>query len=72
MTDEWLSTRKAAKLIGITDHTLYRYVDQGKLPAFRIGRVIRYRRSDVEAFITRSRIHPKTVTTKFSNTTMEE
>jgi excisionase family DNA binding protein len=56
--DEWLSTGGAAKLLGITPRTLYRLVDEGQLPAYKFGRVIRLRRSEVLEFITASRVEP--------------
>ena len=46
---EWLSTQEAARRLGITTRTLYRFVDQGELPAYRMGRVIRLQASDVDA-----------------------
>ena len=58
---EWLSTQEAARRLGITTRTLYRFVDQGELPAYRMGRVIRLQASDVDHFIEGSRIQPGTL-----------
>lgn len=58
---DWLSTADAAKSLGITPRTLYRFIDQGELPAYRFGRVIRVKRTDVDAFIEQSRIEPGTL-----------
>lgn len=58
---DWLSTADAAKSLGITPRTLYRFIDQGDLPAYRFGRVIRVKRTDVDAFIEQSRIEPGTL-----------
>ena len=58
---EWLSTQEAARRLGITTRTLYRFVDQGEIPAYRMGRVIRVQASDVDAYIERSRIQPGTL-----------
>lgn len=55
---EWLSTQDAARRLGITPRTLYRFIDLGELPAYRLGRVIRLKADDVEAFIDASRIEP--------------
>lgn len=55
---EWLSTADAAKALGITPRTLYRFIDAGDLPAYRFGRVIRVKQSDVDAFIEAARIQP--------------
>ena len=58
---EWLSTQEASRRLGITTRTLYRFVDQGDLPAYRMGRVIRLKATDVDSFIEGSRIEPGTV-----------
>ena len=58
---EWLSTAEAAKRLGITARTLYRFIDQGELPGYRFGRVIRIKASDVNDFIDQSRIEPGTL-----------
>lgn len=55
---DWLSTQAAAKRLGITPRTLYRFIDLGELPAYRLGRVIRLKATDVDAFIEGSRIEP--------------
>jgi excisionase family DNA binding protein len=55
---EWLSTQEAARRLGITPRTLYRFIDHGDLPAYRFGRVIRLRAHEVEKFIESSRIKP--------------
>jgi putative molybdopterin biosynthesis protein len=58
---EWLSTQEAARRLGITTRTLYRFVDLGELPAYRMGRVIRLQATDVDEFISKSRIEPGTL-----------
>ncbi len=55
---EWLSTQDAARRLGITPRTLYRFIDLGELPAYRLGRVIRLKADDVATFIEASRIEP--------------
>ena len=55
---QWLSTQAAARRLGITPRTLYRFIDHGELPAYRFGRVIRLRAHEVDAFIESSRIKP--------------
>lgn len=54
----WLSTAQAADLLGIKPPTLYRLIDRGEVPAYRIGRVIRLIEWDVVAYIDRARISP--------------
>jgi excisionase family DNA binding protein len=54
----WMSTQEAARRLGVTTRTLYRFVDEGALPAYKMGRVFRLQRSDVDAFIERARVVP--------------
>lgn len=60
-TVNWLSTNDAAQALGITPRTLYRFINQGDLPGYRFGRVIRVKRADIDAFIEASRIEPGTL-----------
>ena len=53
--------RRPPKRLGITNRTLYRFIDEGLLPAYRFGRVIRLQQKEVDAFIQRSRIEPGTL-----------
>lgn len=58
---EWLSTGEAARILGITARTLYRFIDEGQVPAYRFGRVIRLKSGEVEAFVESCRIVPGTI-----------
>lgn len=55
---QWLSTAAAAKRLGVTPRTLYRFIDEDDLPAYRFGRVIRLKKTDVDAYIEACRIEP--------------
>jgi excisionase family DNA binding protein len=55
---DWMSSGEAAEVLGLRTRTLYRLIDEGQLPAYRFGRVIRLRRNEVEAFIDHCRIAP--------------
>ena len=48
-----MGTRDAAEHLGVTLRTLYRFIDEGHLPAYKMGRVIRLRSDDVAAFASR-------------------
>jgi excisionase family DNA binding protein len=54
----WLSTKEAAERLGVTLRSLYRFIDEGGLAAYKFGRVIRLKEADVDAFIESSRIVP--------------
>lgn len=55
---EWLSSKEAARRLGITPRTLYRLIDEGQLPAYKFGRVIRLQQAEVDEFIAQARIQP--------------
>ncbi|MDA8035463.1 MAG: helix-turn-helix domain-containing protein [Actinomycetota bacterium] len=57
----WMSTKEAAAYLGINLRTLYRFIDEGDLPAYRFGRVIRLRQGELDTFIEHARILPGTL-----------
>lgn len=64
MTEEMLSEKEAARAIGFSAETLRQWRRRGGGPRFfTIGRAIRYRKSDVEAWLSvrclRPRAHSK-------------
>ena len=51
-----LSTREAAKSLGISDRTLFKMTaPRGPIPAIRFGRVVRYSPDDLRAWIKQFR-----------------
>ncbi|HEY9294161.1 MAG TPA: helix-turn-helix domain-containing protein [Microlunatus sp.] len=51
-TEPLLSLKELSALVGVPVNTLYRWRYQGEGPkAYRLGRHVRYRRSDVEAWL---------------------
>ena len=46
-----LTYREAARLLQVSDRTVWTLVDRGDLPAVRFGRTVRIDRRDLEAFI---------------------
>ncbi|HWE67370.1 MAG TPA: helix-turn-helix domain-containing protein [Acidimicrobiales bacterium] len=60
MTGEkaWVGTKEAAARLGITLRSLYRFIDEGDLVAYKFGRVIRLKEEDINQFIEACRIQP--------------
>lgn len=61
MPEQWLGTKEASERLGITLRTLYRLIDEGQIPAYKFGRVIRLQSADVENFVSAARIEPGTL-----------
>jgi excisionase family DNA binding protein len=55
---QWMGTREACERLGVTLRTLYRFIDEGQMPAYKMGRVIRMKSTDIDDFIERMRIEP--------------
>lgn len=54
----WLSVQAAAAELEVTTRTIYRFINDGKLAAYRIGRVYRILRTDLEEFLRSSALRP--------------
>lgn len=54
----WLGTTEAAEVLGVVPRTLYRMIDEGLIPAYKMGRVIRLKASDLDAFLETTRVQP--------------
>ena len=61
MAIRWLSSSAASDRLGVSLRTLYKFIDEGLVPAYKLGRVIRLKESEVDAFIESSRITPGTL-----------
>jgi excisionase family DNA binding protein len=49
---------EAADYLGVVLRTLYKFLDEGVIPAYKLGRVIRLKREDIDAFLESQRIVP--------------
>ena len=56
LDDEFLTVAEIAGILKLNQQTIRNWIDQGSLPALRVGRRVRVRRSDFEALLERSRI----------------
>lgn len=47
---------QAARMLGISRRMVFEFRSKGELPCVKLGRLIRYRVSDIHAFLERKRI----------------
>jgi excisionase family DNA binding protein len=52
MLREVMDIRQASEYLGISDDTLYRYANEGVMPAFKIGNRWRFKRSLLDSWMT--------------------
>ncbi len=53
LEDTFLTVAEVAELLKLNQQTVRNWIDQGSLPALRVGRRVRIRRSDLERMLER-------------------
>jgi excisionase family DNA binding protein len=49
--ERFLSARQVAKMLGVSRKWVYVSAREGKLPSYRFGGVLRFRRSEIETWV---------------------
>lgn len=49
--EETITVPEVAKMLRLSRQTIYNFVRDGKLPCFKIGTKVRFRRADIEALM---------------------
>lgn len=55
----FMTAEEVSHLLGLKKSTIYALVKRGELPAYQFGKSVKFKRSDLEAYIERSRINVK-------------
>ncbi len=56
-----MGTTEACAYLGVVLRTLYKLIDDGEIRAYKVGRVIRLRKADVDAFLEAHVVEPGTL-----------
>ena len=51
MDDRWRSVQEIAKYLGVSTDSVYRWVEQRGLPVHRVGRLLRFKCSEVDEWV---------------------
>jgi len=49
--DRWLSVEEICKYLGISNDTVYRWIDKRDMPASKVGRLWKFKRSEVDEWV---------------------
>ncbi len=49
--ERWFSSKEIAQYIGINKDTLQRWITDGKIPCHRVGRLWKFKISEIDAWI---------------------
>ncbi|MGZ3634331.1 MAG: helix-turn-helix domain-containing protein [Parachlamydiaceae bacterium] len=50
-TERWLSVEEIAAHLGLSKETIYRWLDKEKIPAHRVGRLWKFKASEVDQWV---------------------
>ena len=49
--DRWLSVEEICKYLGISNDTVYRWIDKRDMPANKVGRLWKFKKSEVDEWV---------------------
>lgn len=49
--DRWLSLNEICNYLGVSNDTIYKWIGKHELPAYRIGRLWKFKRKDVDEWV---------------------
>ena len=53
MNDDILTIKEVAEYLKLTEKTAYRLVAEGKIPGFKVGGAWRFRKTEIDRWITK-------------------
>ena len=59
MTDRLLTAAELAESLALSTSTVLDWFEAGRLPGFKLGRVVRFRESEVLAWLEAQRVGPR-------------
>tara|TARA_R110001592_G_scaffold363287_1_gene683220 strand:- start:17985 stop:18167 length:183 start_codon:yes stop_codon:yes gene_type:complete len=59
MTEQILTLKEVAAFLKLTEKTAYRLAAEGKLPGFKVGGSWRFKQSDIDSWIEKSKTSQK-------------
>ena len=51
LEDRWLSVDEISQYLGVSSDTIYRWIDKQAMPAHRMGRLWKFKKDQVDAWI---------------------
>ena len=51
LEDRWLSVEDICKYLGISNDTVYRWIDKRNMPASKVGRLWKFKKSEVDEWV---------------------
>jgi excisionase family DNA binding protein len=58
---ELLSTTETAEFLGISKNTLYEWIIQKKIPHFKVGRLVKFKKEDLDAWLKKKKMEEEEI-----------
>lgn len=55
MSGKLLTTKQVQEMLGVSERTIFNFMERGDLKGFKVGRSWRFEESDIEDYINRQR-----------------
>lgn len=49
--DRWLSVEEISKCLGVSNDTVYRWIDKHRMPAHRMGRLWKFKKDEIDEWV---------------------
>ncbi len=49
--DRWLSVEEIARYLGVSNDTVYRWLNKHQMPAHRMGRLWKFKKSEIDEWV---------------------
>jgi excisionase family DNA binding protein len=53
MPEKWLSVQAIAEHLGVSKESIYRWLEKQRIPAHRVGKLWKFKISEVDEWVTR-------------------
>ena len=61
--EPWFSVEEIARHLGVSKETIYRWLEKGQIPAHRLGKLWKFKPSEVDEWVMRGDAKSENVTT---------
>ncbi len=51
MEDRWLSIKEICQHLGVSNDTVYKWIDRQEMPAHRMGRLWKFKKAEVDEWV---------------------
>ena len=56
--DRWLSVEEIAEYLGINRDTVYKWIERKKMPAHKVGRLWKFKKSQIDGWVEAGKAGP--------------